>query len=134
MLQNAEGLLCPKNARFHKVGSISDYFIKRLLAAFFLNATSYRCHALPECSCSASTMMRMYSNRSGPLEGSAAVNTLAYAEKAMNQSRMDVICLRVWGCLDNASCCEFSLPNWICIGCGLFRAWLPGSTVESSTN
>ena len=38
ILQNAEGLLCPEKARFHRVGSISDHFVKRLLAAFFLNA------------------------------------------------------------------------------------------------
>ena len=40
ILQNAEGLLCPEKARFHRVGSISDHFVKRLLAAFFLNAMS----------------------------------------------------------------------------------------------
>lgn len=38
--QNAEGLLCPEKARFHRVGSISDHFVRRLLAAFFLNAMS----------------------------------------------------------------------------------------------
>jgi hypothetical protein len=58
MLQNAEDLLCPEKARFHKVGLISVHFVWRLLAAFFLNATSYCCHALP---CSVSTMMRIYS-------------------------------------------------------------------------
>ena len=35
MLQNAEGLLYPENARFQKVGSISNHFDRCLLAAFF---------------------------------------------------------------------------------------------------
>jgi hypothetical protein len=78
MLQNAEDLLCPENARFHKVGSTFSHFVWRLLAAFFLNATSYRCHALPECSCSASAITRMYSKRSGPLEGSAVVSRVSF--------------------------------------------------------
>ena len=33
ILQNAEGLLCPEKARFHRVGSISDHFVRRLLVA-----------------------------------------------------------------------------------------------------
>ena len=37
---NAEGLLCLEKAQFHRVGSISDHFVRRLLAAFFLNAMS----------------------------------------------------------------------------------------------
>ena len=77
MPQNAEGLLCPENALFHKVGSMSDHFVRRLFAAFFLNATSYFRHASPECSCSARAIVCMYSKRSGPLDGSAVAITVA---------------------------------------------------------
>ena len=40
MLQKGACLLCPENAQFHKVGSMSDHFVNRLLAAFFRNAMS----------------------------------------------------------------------------------------------
>lgn len=40
MLQNADGRLCPENALFHSVGSMSDHLVRRLLAAFFLNPVS----------------------------------------------------------------------------------------------
>ena len=48
-------------------------------------------------------ILQQYSKRSAPCDGSAVVITAAYAEEATNQSCMDVICLRVWGHLQNTS-------------------------------
>ena len=46
-LQNAESLLLPEKALFHRALSISAHFVRWRFAGFFRKAMSYICHASP---------------------------------------------------------------------------------------